>query len=221
MHGLSNTVQAVTAFADQVRFLQLLEGGHTWTESSVEWTTGVVTEWHVDTKLRGYYWANLLTEGHIKALGGEEKIRATVPHVRCEEWDMQGKKGLFLQVTEEPLELTPEIRLQLKQALLPVIYKEVIYEVAFLNEYESSGIALDEEDRAVWQAYRDRVKEGGFNAIGGESGKFKYPGKSERVLAIEALKEKEKEEKKLQRKREREERKRQKEKEEKEKKTIQ
>ena len=128
---------------------------------------------------------------------------------------------MFLQVTEEPLELTPEIRLQLKQALLPVIYKEVIYEVAFLNEYESSGIALDEEDRAVWQAYRDRVKEVGLGALDGESGKFKYPGKSERVLAIEALKEKEKEEKKLQRKREREERKRQKEKEEKEKKTIQ
>ena len=77
-----------------------------------------------------------------------------------------------------------------KFALLPVIYKEVIYEVAFLNEYESSGIALDEEDRAVWQAYRDRVKEVGLGALDGESGKFKYPGKSERVLAIEALKEK-------------------------------
>ncbi len=221
MHGLSNTVQAVTAFAEQTSEFKLMDWGHTWTERGIEWTTGVVTEWHVDTKLRGYYWANLLTEGHIKALGGEEKIRASVPHVRCEEWDMQGKKGLFLQVTEEPLELTPEIRLQLKQALLPVIYKEVIYEVAFLNEYESSGIALDEEDRAVWQAYRDRVKEVGLGALDGESGKFKYPGKSERVLAIEALKEKEKEEKKLQRKREREERKRQKEKEEKEKKTIQ
>ncbi len=48
--------------------------------------------------------------------GREEKIRATVPHVRCEEWDMR-KKGLFLQVTEEPLELTPEIRLQLKQSI--------------------------------------------------------------------------------------------------------
>ena len=80
---------------------------------------------------------------------------------------------------------------------------------------------MDEEDRAVWQAYRDRVKEVGLGALDGESGKFKYPGKSERVLAIEALKEKEKEEKKLQRKKEREERKRQKEKEEKEKKTIQ
>ena len=75
--------------------------------------------------------------------------------------------------------------------------------------------------RKTVQFGRRIVKEGGFNAIGGESGKFKYPGKSERVLAIEALKEKEKEEKKLQRKREREERKRQKEKEEKEKKTIQ
>ena len=219
MYGLSNTVQAVTAFADQVRFLQLLEGGHTWTESCVEWTTGVVTEWHVDTKLRGYYWANLLTEGHIKALGGEEKIRVSVPHVRCEEWDMQGKKGLFLQVTEEPLELTPEIRLQLKQALLPVIYKERPYDIGLMKEYESSGIALDEEDRAVWQAYRDRVKEVGLGALDGESGKFKFLGKSERVLAIEALKEKEKEKKKRQRKKEREERKRQKEKEEK--KTIQ
>lgn len=86
----------------------------------------------------------------------------SVPHVRCEEWDMQGKKGLFLQVTEEPLELTPEIRLQLKQALLPVIYKERPYDIGLMKEYESSGIALDEEDRAVWQAYRDRVKEVGL-----------------------------------------------------------
>ena len=132
---------------------------------------------------------------------------------------MQGKKGLFLQVTEEPLELTPEIRLQLKQALLPVIYKERPYDIGLMKEYESSGIALDEEDRAVWQACRDRVKEVGLGALDGESGKFKFPGKSERVLAIEALKEKEKAEKKRQRKKEREEKKRQKEKEEK--KTIQ
>ena len=186
--------------------------------SSVEWTTGVVTEWHVDTKLRGYYWANLLTEGHIKALGGEEKIRASVPHVRCEEWDMQGKKGLFLQVTEEPLELTPEIRLQLKQALLPAIYKECLYDVGGMKEYESSGIALDEEERKTYEWYRERAKElGAGYAV--ESVKIQFQGKSERVLAIEALKEKEKEEKKRQRKKEREERKRQKEKEEK--KTIQ
>ena len=110
-------MQAVTAFAEQTSEFKLRDWGHTGTERGIEWTTGVVTEWHVDTKLRGYYWANLLTEGHIKALGGEEKIRATVPHVRCEEWDMQGKKGLFLQVTEEPLELTPEIRLQLKRCV--------------------------------------------------------------------------------------------------------
>ena len=220
MHGLSNTVQAVTAFAEQTSEFKLMDWGHTWTERGIEWTTGVVTEWHVDTKLRGYYWANLLTEGHIKALGGEEKIRATVPHVRCEEWDMQGKKGLFLQVTEEPLELTPEIRLQLKQALLPVIYKECLYDVGGMKEYESSGIALDEEERKTYEWYRERAKElGAGYAV--ESVKIQFQGKSERVLAIEALKEKEKEEKKLQRKREREERKRQKEKEEKEKKTIQ
>ena len=196
MHGLSNTVQAVTAFADQVRFMKLMDWGHTWTERGIEWETGIVTEWHVDTMLRGYYWINLLTEGHIEALGGEERVRATVPHVRCEEWDMQGKKGLYIQVTETPLELTPEKRLALKRALLPVIYNERIYEVGFLNDYESCGIALEEEDHAEWQAYRKMVDEGGLNAIGGEMGKFKYQGKSERMLPLEELEERRRKERK-------------------------
>ena len=212
MHGLSNTVQAVTAFADQVRFMKLLDGGHTYTERAVEWTTGVVTEWHVDTMLRGYYWVNLLTEGHIEALGGEERVRETVPHVRCEEWDMQGKKGLYIQVTKTPLELTSEKRLALKRALAPVIYKEYPHEVGFLKEYESCGIALEAEDHAKWQAYRKMVDEGGFNALAEEGEKFNYQGKSERALAIEKLEQEYQEEMKRKREKEREERKRNREK---------
>ena len=100
---------------------------------------------------------------------------------------MQGKKGLYLQVTETPLELTLEKRLALKRALLPVIYNERIDEVGFINEYESSCIALEAEDHAKWQAYRKMVDEGGLNAIGGEMGKFKYQGKSERMLPLEEL----------------------------------
>ena len=197
MHGLSNTVQAVTAFADQTSEFKLMDWGHTWTERGIEWETGIVTEWHVDTMLRGYYWINLLTEGHIEALGGEERVRTTVPHVRCEEWDMQEKKGLYIQVTETPLELTLEKRLALKRALRPVIYNERIYEVGFINEYESSCIALEAEDHAEWQTYRKMVAdEGGFNTLAEVGEKLKYQGKSERVLPLEELEERRKRERK-------------------------
>ena len=137
-----------------------------------------------------------MTEGHVEALGGEERVRETVPHVRCEEWDMQGKKGLYIQVTKTPLELTSEKRLALKRALAPVIYKEYPHEVGFLKEYESCGIALEAEDHAKWQVYRKMVDEGGLNAIGGEMGKFKYQGKSERMLPLEELEERRRKERK-------------------------
>ena len=138
-----------------------------------------------------------MTEGHIEALGGEERVRETVPHVRCEEWDMQGKKGLYIQVTETPLELTLEKRLALKRALLPVIYNERIYEVGFINEYESSCIALEAEDHAKWQAYRKMVAdEGGFNTLAEVGGKLKYQGKSERMLPLEELEERRRKERK-------------------------
>ena len=52
------------------------------------------------------------------------------------------------------------------------------------------------------------VDEGGLNAIGGEMGKFKYQGKSERALAIEKLEQEYQEEMKRKREKEREERKR-------------
>ena len=92
--------------------------------------------------------------------------------------------------------MTLEKRLALKRALRPVIYNERIYEVGFINEYESSCIALEAEDHAKWQAYRKMVDEGGLSAIGGEMGKFKYQGKSERMLPLEELEERRRKERK-------------------------
>lgn len=68
------------------------------------------------SKVRGYYWGNLLSKGHINLLGGEEVLtKAPVYLVK----DLEN--GYYLQLTEDINHIDREKLAQLKEFLKPLL----------------------------------------------------------------------------------------------------
>jgi hypothetical protein len=76
---------------------------------------------HVGTRVRGYYWGNLLTEGHIAQLGGVDRVIKHAPVAIVETIDISGRTGLYLQLTEHAAEVRDDALAELRRFLSPLL----------------------------------------------------------------------------------------------------
>ena len=67
---------------------------------------------------RGYFWGNLLSENHIRALGGIENIVRNAP---CYQVKEVGSRNVYLQLTESILDFSDEKLSQLKDYFKPIL----------------------------------------------------------------------------------------------------
>lgn len=95
-----------------------------------------------DTLVSGYHWCVLLTDEHIRRLGGRERIIREAPCYKKHLWTIAGKEAIFLQATENLFGFTTEQRLKLKTFLEPVL-PLVDPLVAAVEETWYKGIRMD------------------------------------------------------------------------------
>ena len=142
--------------------------------------TGVAPEKHIHEKLRGYFWANLLTSQHIQQLGGWDKVCENVPHTTIQKWIIDGEPAMYLQATERMEEFTDSKRLRLKESLQGVLYEDVIFpHVKFYSDYSGHFLAFNQEDAQKWRMMR-KVFEGDPKIISEKISRNYYHGINER-----------------------------------------
>ena len=142
--------------------------------------TGVAPEKHIHEKLRGYFWANLLTSQHIQQLGGWDKVCENVPHTTIQKWIIDGEPAMYLQATERMEEFTDSKRLRLKESLQGVLYEDVIFpHVKFYSDYSGHFLAFNQEDAQKWRMMR-KAFEGDPKIISEKISRNYYHGINER-----------------------------------------
>lgn len=97
---------------------------------------------HCGTVVSGYHWCVLLTEDHIRLLGGKERVLEDAPCYGKHLWTIAGKEAIFLQATESIFDFTPEERLKLKLFLDPVL-SPVDPLIAAVEETVYEGMRMD------------------------------------------------------------------------------
>ena len=133
-------------------------------EFPMEWYQMPVLEvirYH-DTKLRGYFWGNVLSEKHIERLGGIEKIQEEAPCYLVEKLDRGGRQRVYLQATERLGEFTEEKRMELKKYLEPLLYRECAIAIYTWNpnsNYQDMALAFDEEQKEEWEQCKKMTRE--------------------------------------------------------------
>jgi len=98
----------------------------------------------------GYFWMTLLTGAEVTKLGGVESIRRDAPCVSIDVIERKDEAAVWLQMTENVFETTPEDRLRLREYLHPVLPEVDIYRLAYLFEYDKKTdlIVCTDEERA-------------------------------------------------------------------------
>jgi hypothetical protein len=86
--------------------------------------------WHIDwyegaassaSKVRGYYWGNILSEAHIDRLGGMNEISTSAPCFLVEDLTVDGRKLAYLQLTSSLDEFSDGQLLKLREYLGPLL----------------------------------------------------------------------------------------------------
>ena len=113
-----------------------------------------------DTKLRGYFWGNVLSEKHVERLGGIDRIKEEAPCYLVEEIQSGDRQLVYLQTTER-LEDLPEVkRFKIKQYLMPLLYRERVLPLYRVNPvYQDMGLAYDKGQKEEWERCSRMSKE--------------------------------------------------------------
>lgn len=97
-----------------------------------------------DRWVRGYYWALLLTGGHVERLGGEQRFIRTSPCEDIVTVDQAGEPVWLCRLTNDPLELTSARMQEWREALEPVLPE------IYLSAQDDRSRFWFETDVAVW-----------------------------------------------------------------------
>ncbi len=87
---------------------------------------------------RGYYWGNIISEGHIKKLGGLDFIKKQAPCYKVEEIKFNNKKSLYLQLTPDISNYSDDTLKELKRFFKPILPEEDMNKI---NESEKRGMS--------------------------------------------------------------------------------
>lgn len=149
----------------------------------------VVHEEEAEKMARGYFWGNILTEGQIEALGGEEEFLTHVPHYLIEKLPMEdGKMAYYVQIDEDVFEFHPEKYLELKEYLRPILPKDNLRRVFYELQDNPDKV---ERDRLVYrkdemeQVTRELEANGGLRKILAYLGKLPENESQEKVTLME------------------------------------
>jgi hypothetical protein len=74
-----------------------------------------------DVEVHGYYWAVLLTDGHVQRLGGSSRVKREAPCWRVENLSLGDRQGMLCILTESPTELDPERLVAWRAFLSPTL----------------------------------------------------------------------------------------------------
>lgn len=80
-----------------------------------------VSEDDFRSSVHGYYWAVLLTEGHLERLGGRKAVLAGAPCERVEDVGEAGREAVLCVLTRSPQEMDSDRVKRWRQFLLPVL----------------------------------------------------------------------------------------------------
>jgi len=92
-------------------------------EESIERYYGPDIE-DIDGVIRGYFWGNILSEIHIEALGGIQKIKANSPFNFVEELTFGNRKAVYLQATTDISRFLQEDIERIKEFFIPITPEE-------------------------------------------------------------------------------------------------
>jgi len=87
---------------------------------------------------RGYYWGNIISEGHIEKLGGLDFIKKQAPCYKVEEIKFNNKKNLYLQLTPDINNYSDDALKELKKFSKPILPEE---EMDKIIENEKRGMS--------------------------------------------------------------------------------
>jgi hypothetical protein len=79
--------------------------------------------------LRGYFWGNILTESHIKKLGGLDHIKSNAPCHKVRELNINDRQAVYLQLTPDINDYSDDVLRQLKNFFLPALPIDNVAEV--------------------------------------------------------------------------------------------
>jgi SAM-dependent methyltransferase len=72
-------------------------------------------------EIHGYYWAVLLTDGHLAKLGGVSRVMREAPCSRIRELDLGDRQGMLCVLSDSPLDMDTKQVLDWRAFLLPVL----------------------------------------------------------------------------------------------------
>ena len=97
----------------------------------------ILNQNRIAKEVRGYFWGNILTAGHIEALGGERKFKKEVPHYLLEKLPMKDEKmAYYIQLDEDIFSFNEEKYLELKDYFKPILPKENLKYNIYILESE-------------------------------------------------------------------------------------
>jgi hypothetical protein len=75
----------------------------------------------IDTVVRGFFWGNILSSGHIAALGGLDAVMANAPVASAVDLSTGQHERVYLQLSDDLFDVTDEAEEQLREYFAPVL----------------------------------------------------------------------------------------------------
>ena len=88
----------------------------------------------VEYGVPGYFWRQLLTQNHIQALGGLDRVKREAPCSTVEETVIGGNAAVWLQLNDDLFGATTEERLRMKEYLWPLLQTNYAWLARHLTE---------------------------------------------------------------------------------------
>lgn len=88
--------------------------------------------------VQGYFWGNMISEGHIESLRGIHSLKETSPCHLVEEFEFDDRKAIYLQLTDDINEFSDNQLRSLKKSLLPILPVE---NKSLIEENDPFGIS--------------------------------------------------------------------------------
>lgn len=158
--GVEEAAEALLAWLHQTALVPGVETGFVHVDSIADPYSEIVSfdprlsRNSMDVEVFGYYWAVVLTAGHLDRLGGADRVVCDAPCDVVQKLDRTSGAGFLCVLTASPLDLDQDRVLAWREFLLPVL------RTGYPGLWENVGVAGTPLGRAVLIFENDPVVEG-------------------------------------------------------------